>query len=169
MLRGPLPTRPGPEELSLAGHGSVKFERCSSKLLIRMARKRFRITKFPKITTWSPMTYDSMTYPLSQQNVEELRAMRGGRTKVPSLEQISDRLNAAAMCVQGPPASPWHASHRTSPCSSSRLSKRTCAALLKLTPACEDLEDGDEAPTRRCRSEPEEPQRQESLQRSETF
>ena len=92
------------------------------------------------------MTYDSMTYPLSQQNVEELRAMRGGRTKVPSLEQISDRLNAAAMCVQGPPASPWHASRRTSPCSSSRLSKRTCAALLKLTPACEDLEDGDEAP-----------------------
>ena len=65
---------------------------------------------------------------------------------MPSLEQISDRLNAAAMCVQGPPASPWHASRRTSPCSSSRLSKRTCAALLKLTPACEDLEDGDEAP-----------------------
>ena len=65
---------------------------------------------------------------------------------MPSLEQISDRLDAAAMCVQGPPASPWHASRRTSPCSSSRLSKRTCAALLKLTPACEDLEDGDEAP-----------------------
>ena len=35
MLRGPLPTRPGPEELSLAGHGSVKF----GALLIEIAHQ----------------------------------------------------------------------------------------------------------------------------------